>query len=1187
MATSKVFGRAFKAFKRGDCPICHGAKSGCKSLSDDLVLCRDFSANPGSNWRYVKETKDGIWGMWAWGEGEDRRDSRPAYTPKEPSAPSVPSWDAPERDKGYRAIAGKLAFGHRLAIAKRPHVSDREIDALVNAGVLMTWPGGQAVPGAHVGLPGVRPDGRLAAWHTWAVAARDLQGRIVGIQYRNDRKPDEGKYKWASGWGGASVNRADGELPITVLGTPQDGVMNLAEGIGLKPGLGWQRYGGLWLGASGGNFASSPNQLRAVVDTHGITQAILNADGEAIANHNVMRPYRALATLLEGWGIPLLVRWWGQATKADGDVDEIAPEVFYGAKLLTWAEFEKLSPHRELTDLERARQRRAQRIEADRRAWLASVAALAGVPEDSERDAIAGAFHTQHTLSGPSEVGTFPALALPTERRLTVLDGQKMTRKTSKALATAVHDAERSGLRGVVYAPTRVLARSLAKVLGIHTVDQFNALPQDKRPPIPWIAACPESAWKLADLNPDVMVFDEGNESSPRLQSGILGNHPQQSREVVKQQLLGCRWCIVAQDGVYRPTVATLQRWGQFALDEVETIRRGRVATEMAIVLYQGMGGQTESWDGTALKKAPQTDFAFYTWFDGIVQALKAGQKVIIPCGSEGRLRAIHRVLRSIFPDNRGQVIDGKYTPQGVRSAFADNPSGFAESRGLDWLGYSPTFDSGVSIEGTYFDAQFEYVRAFEPASNASQRGERYRDAIRGEKLIERHIYIAQRGLPSMPPVEVFTPGYWRDLLTHPTDTEIINLARQIGGDDLVQRLDQDAHEDWLELPQFMAIQARETYFKVELLTQEWQRNGWEILPGVEDAEAAARWSDVFYDVNQGIVEQKSRALAKAKGKKSEGDEVAGAIEATKARKWELTQTLGPDFALLSSPEFMESWVVAGDGSLQALQVGALVTMAHTQPDLWQQIRQAFALTAVARADGMDTPDLPCSPRAYELAKLLASAPGLWEMMSGATPEWMHKAPAVLALANWTLQHAKALGRLTATAQRIHGLQFTPKTPAIQCINKLLKMVGLETQSRRGGSGGREWWYRLVSVDDIAAKLAKAKRPHDLRRRLYRVDTQTEVMAALAAVIEAKALAPEWAALKADLLARYQASTTSVRENLTTEVLDGTQFLDCRGWAELRKMLTEAIQIGAAAVADLREIVLATFGPNIWEQLSF
>jgi len=343
MVASKSFGRAFKVFKRGDCPICHGAKSGCKSLSDELVLCRDFGANPGSDWIYRKETKDGVWGIWARGEGEDRRDSRPTYTPKEPSAPAVAAWPVADRDRAYRAMAGALALAHRVEILKRPLVTKAEVDALVNAGVLLTWKGGQTVAGAGVGLPGVRPDGRLAAWHTWAVAALDLQGRIIGIQYRNDRNPDEGKYKWASGWGGATPH-IDGELPITVLGTPKDGVAELAEGIGLKPGLGWQRYDGLWFGASGANFASSQKQLRAALEFHKITQVILNPDGGAIANHGVMTQYRKVATLLEGWGIPLSVRWWGQATKAHGDVDEIAPEVFQNSQVMPWAEFEAMAP---------------------------------------------------------------------------------------------------------------------------------------------------------------------------------------------------------------------------------------------------------------------------------------------------------------------------------------------------------------------------------------------------------------------------------------------------------------------------------------------------------------------------------------------------------------------------------------------------------------------------------------------------------------------------------------------------------------------------------------------------------------------------------------------------------------------------------------------------------------------------
>jgi hypothetical protein len=335
----------FKSLGRS-CPICEGARRDCReNLNTGFIHCRDASANPGGQWRYIKDDAHGF-GMWVWDEGgggTDNRANRPTYAPKAPSAPAVLAWPVEGRDKGYRAMAGALALAHRVEILKRPLVTKSEVDALVSAGVLLTWKGGQTIPGAHLGLPGVRPDGRLAAWHTWAVAAHDLHGRIIGIQYRNDRNPDEGKYKWASGWGGASV-RVDDELPITVLGTSQDGVMNLAEGIGLKPALGWLRYGALWVGAAGGNFASSPKQLRAIINAHGITQAVLNADGGAIQNRQVMTAYRGLAELLEDWGIPLKVRWWGQTTKADGDVDEVAPEVFHGAELLSWAEFEAMAP---------------------------------------------------------------------------------------------------------------------------------------------------------------------------------------------------------------------------------------------------------------------------------------------------------------------------------------------------------------------------------------------------------------------------------------------------------------------------------------------------------------------------------------------------------------------------------------------------------------------------------------------------------------------------------------------------------------------------------------------------------------------------------------------------------------------------------------------------------------------------
>jgi hypothetical protein len=808
-------------------------------------------------------------------------------------------------------------------------------------------------------------------------------------------------------------------------------------------------------------------------------------------------------------------------------------------------------------DLDAYRQRKQAEKAQQVKQWYKDVAALAGAPDGADRAQIAASFDQQHKLSGKRETGTFPRLNPPSggQRKLTLLDGSKMTRKTSVALRSVVQQGIAKGQSGIIYAPTRVLARALAKELGILTLDQYLAMDEDSRPPRPWLTACPESGWKLQNFTFDVVCFDEGNESTPRAQSGILGNHPHESREVIKSQLRTVSYVVIAQDGLYRPTVRAAMRWGKFDHNQVEAIHRKRPATEMLILLYvAGLGNEeTEAWDGTEREKKPQADAAFYTWFDGLVRAVEAGKKVIIPCGSEGKARVIHRVLRSLYPKKKGQVIDGQWTPSSIRTEFADNPSTFASSRGLDWLIFTPTFDSGVSIEGTYFDAQFEYIRAFEAASNASQRGERYRDAIRGQKLTERHIYIATRGLPTMPPVEVFTAEYWKELLSRSPDVEAVNLAKQMGASQLIDRIEQDNPEDWLELPEFMAINARETYFKVELLKQEWKSNGWDVQEGGEHAEAVEKWADKFYLVKEGIIAQKARTLAKAKAKHQDGDEVKGAIEATKHRKWELWHQLG-DYPGLNDAEFMASWVVAsGEQSLQGLQVRALLTMAHDQPELWAALSQQFALNALARAESLESPELPCSAKIFEIARILKDAPGLYSLISGEVEQWTHRDPLIVELATWARHHAKPLGRLSQHSQRIHGLQFTDKTPDIKCTHKLLSMVGLEAQCLgRQTDGKRLWQYRLKVAGDVEAKLQQKltatsqgiTRTGDLTRQAYRLKTDAEVYQALDEVIQGNIYrhASQWADVKDELLAKYQPSSTSVDRNTVTEVLDKPVF---------------------------------------------
>ncbi|MBW4485996.1 MAG: hypothetical protein KME14_26025, partial [Tildeniella torsiva UHER 1998/13D] len=196
----------FKKLGR-DCPICKGNyhRHDCReSLSTGFVFCRDTTANPGGQWRYIGEDSNGC-PMWAWGDGETA--PRPV-APAQQFAP-VAAVPVPQRDAGYRAIAScGLARVHRADIAKRPYVTQPEIDALVSAGHLFTWQGGDPAKPSAKGIPGTL-DGRLyPSLYTWAIAVPNHLRQIAGMQLRNPK----GGYFWASAAskGGAAPNLASG-----------------------------------------------------------------------------------------------------------------------------------------------------------------------------------------------------------------------------------------------------------------------------------------------------------------------------------------------------------------------------------------------------------------------------------------------------------------------------------------------------------------------------------------------------------------------------------------------------------------------------------------------------------------------------------------------------------------------------------------------------------------------------------------------------------------------------------------------------------------------------------------------------------------------------------------------------------------------------------------------------------------
>jgi hypothetical protein len=118
--------------------------------------------------------------------------------------------------------------------------------------------------------------------------------------------------------------------------------IGIAEGV-LKPWIISQLRSQIVIGAAGGNFAGSPQNLREYLEEAAIRvgskDVLLWADAGAVLNRHVMRQYRRTYDLIKRWGFTMHVAWWGQLEKSCADPDEYTGEY----EILTWAQFESLS----------------------------------------------------------------------------------------------------------------------------------------------------------------------------------------------------------------------------------------------------------------------------------------------------------------------------------------------------------------------------------------------------------------------------------------------------------------------------------------------------------------------------------------------------------------------------------------------------------------------------------------------------------------------------------------------------------------------------------------------------------------------------------------------------------------------------------------------------------------------------
>ncbi|MGJ3248240.1 MAG: hypothetical protein ACFE0I_19420 [Elainellaceae cyanobacterium] len=386
--------------RENPCQICGDTTGKCRE-TDQTLLCMNIAdaSQPIPGFTFIGRTKDELWGKWIanntpWklepSTPQDRNHQQQNRIPKRdrskishPSRPESLSND--ERDRRYRQILNQLTLhpGDRADLHRRG-ITDDLIHHWGFKSVEQWQSLDQTFPSS---LAGISSSGRSlnTPFPGYLCPLYDSEKRITGFQVRSrELKANTPKYYWLtsktkSNPDGATPHLGNGELPLAVYSPsppPKKEAIALVEGTGPKPLLTAQRLGIITIGAAGGQFSSSPQTLRHILDE--TTRTFIHKtvefypDAGAICNPHVLRQYRATWRVLKSWGYTIQIMWWKQLTKTDPDIDELSD--LSSIRPVTEAEFDAIARHPQqilsqlttLFRLEKGKQKKRQRQQSAR-----------------------------------------------------------------------------------------------------------------------------------------------------------------------------------------------------------------------------------------------------------------------------------------------------------------------------------------------------------------------------------------------------------------------------------------------------------------------------------------------------------------------------------------------------------------------------------------------------------------------------------------------------------------------------------------------------------------------------------------------------------------------------------------------------------------------------------------------------
>lgn len=634
----------FASGKLGACPICQQINKGCDLAPSGIIHCRKSHPDDRvEGYRSISNRYTGI-GCSQWVEGSQKKEW------------SLDEWR--EQKERERARENRLKRERKLRrdIQGSAEEIDREYQKLSKLSV-DPW-GLKQFTSRGLCAADIKSIGAYTKNGNLYLPIPNLDGLKVGAQY----KSPGGGYRWDRA--GNNHTKKHDELPLAFWGNRENpSQIIFVESTGFKPYIASKMFpSALVIGASGGLFASSPNQIAEALTRYPSASLVLMPDAASMFNLHVKTQYDRLFELInkDGQIRPLSVGWWNQYSKKDGDIDEID------------------STQIELVEIDR---NRWDRITKDALHW-------AEIGSVSNLNAI---LRSEQYLS---------QLQLPKSGSINFVSSGVGTGKTHQladlfARWEAAHPDGRTLLLGY----RNGLLEQLCARLNItnwrvgHGMESA-ALSTEKR-----VAIVVDSILNLdlADIPAGTLiVMDEIEAVLKHLATG--GTTKLRAAEIQARVTAIIERALATGGAV----IGLEDSITNVSIDGMRSLLGNGYPIDLTINNHERF-----NWD-VSIGGGNTGDFV-----ELIIARLMAGERLIVPTSSQVFGEALEMLATSHISGIEGKIerVDAK-TINDKKALIAD-PVGYLRARGTQLLIFSPTVESGFSIDDGGVDPLFDRVIAF------------------------------------------------------------------------------------------------------------------------------------------------------------------------------------------------------------------------------------------------------------------------------------------------------------------------------------------------------------------------------------------------------------------------------------------------------------------------------------------